>query len=328
MRPETRQLLAQNPSGTNATRLNRLLLQDAYPKELSSRSLESSTQKLRFVPPSVKRRLDNLAEWLRPPNNPSALRLALVIAFIPGAMLLRGLLTYLNAYMMNWVGYRVANDLRVRAFEHAIHLPMGFFGKTSTGDLMTRIENSSGVITTINGSFATLVRDPITIVVLVVAVVGMQPLLSLATLVVFPICLMPVIIYGRKLRKSHSGLHQKFSAATNVLHESFTGVRVVKAYNLEDLVVARFREAARAVTSFFMRSVRASELPGPLIEFIGATGRGADLRLFCVRGARPGPGGGPAGVLHCGVWPVCAVQEPEPPAEPVDRRPRHGRAGL
>ena len=57
--------------------------------------------------------------------------------------------------------------------------------------------------------------------------------LSLATLVVFPICLIPVVIYGRKLRKTHSGIHQKFAGAANVLHESFTGIRVIKAYNLE-----------------------------------------------------------------------------------------------
>jgi subfamily B ATP-binding cassette protein MsbA len=126
-----------------------------------------------------------------------------------------------------------------------------------------------------------------------VAVITMQPFLSLATLVVFPVCLVPVIIYGRKLRKSHSGLHQKFSATTNILHESLTGIRVVKAYNLEELVVERFRDAARAVTGFFMRSVRASELPGPLIELIGSIGVALIFAYF----AFLRPGEAPAGDL-------------------------------
>jgi subfamily B ATP-binding cassette protein MsbA len=117
--------------------------------------------------------------------------------------------------------------------------------------------------------------------------------LSLATLVVFPVCLIPIVIYGRKLRKTHSGIHQKFAGAANVLQESFTGIRVVKAYNLENTVVSQFRSAVKAITSFFMRSVRASELPGPLIEFIGALGVALIFAYF----AFVAPGRAPAGDL-------------------------------
>jgi len=96
--------------------------------------------------------------------------------------------------------------------------------------------------------------------------------LSALTLLVLPLSLIPVIIYGRKLRGSHSGVHAKLANTTKVLHESLTGVRVVKAYNLETLVVEQFRRATQAVVGFFMRATRASELPGPMIEFIGAIG--------------------------------------------------------
>ncbi|MGD0260236.1 MAG: ABC transporter ATP-binding protein [Verrucomicrobiota bacterium] len=293
LRPETRKLLELHPQGKELVFLNRFLLEDAYPRELAARSLPASEKKLLSLPPSIKRILDKIVNWFRPTGNPSRTRLALVIAFIPGAMLLRGLLTYLNAYMLCWVAIRVANDLRVRLFEHVIHLPMGFFSRTSTGDLMARIDGGMGVINTINGSFATIIRDPISIIVLVVAVIVMQPYLSLATLVVFPLCLIPVVIYGRKLRKTHSGIHQKFASAANVLHESFTGIRVVKAYNLENTVVDQFRNAIKAITSFFMRSVRASELPGPLIEFIGSVGVALIFAYF----AFVAPGRAPAGDL-------------------------------
>jgi subfamily B ATP-binding cassette protein MsbA len=56
------------------------------------------------------------------------------------------------------------------------------------------------------------------------------------------------------------------------MHEAFTGMRVIKGYNLESLVVADFRGATDSLTCFFMRAVRAGELPGPLIEFIGSIG--------------------------------------------------------
>jgi subfamily B ATP-binding cassette protein MsbA len=324
LRPETRKLLEQHPQAKDSAQLNRLLLEDAYPQELASRRPSASTQKLQSLPPSARRILDNIAGWFRPTGNPSRTRLALVIAFIPGAMLLRGLLTYLNAYMLCWVAIRVANDLRVKLFEHIIHLPMGFFSRTSTGDLTARIEGAMGVVNTINGSFATMIRDPISIVVLVVFVIGMQPYLSLATLVVFPVCLIPVIIFGRKLRKTHSGIHQKYATAANVLHESFTGIRVVKAYNLENTVVDQFRNAVKAITSFFMRSVRASELPGPLIEFIGSMGVALIFAYF----AFIAPGQAPAGDLLAFFIAVFGLYAPVKNLSRLQSQLSLGRAGV
>jgi len=293
LRPETRKLLEQDPRGKKLVLLNRLLLEDAYPREIAARPFPASEKRLLSLPASARRILDRVLNWFSPTGSPSGTRLALVIAFIPAAMLLRGLLTYLNAYMLNWVSIRVANDLRVKLFEHIIHLPMGFFSRTSTGDLTARIEGAMGIANTINSSFATIVRDPVTVIVLVVALIVMRPFLSLFTLVVFPVCLVPVIIYGRKLRKTHSGIYQKFAGAANVLHESFTGIRVIKAYNLEDTVVDQFRAAVNAVTSYFMRSIRASELPGPLIEFIGSMGVALIFAYF----AFIAPGQAPAGDL-------------------------------
>jgi subfamily B ATP-binding cassette protein MsbA len=228
----------------------------------------------------LKRVLDDTVAWFRPPGSPSRGRMALVIALIPAAMLIRGVLGYINIYMLSWVSIRVANDLRVRLFAHLVNLPMGFFSKTSTGDLMQRFEGAMAVNNTINGSFGIIIREPISIVVLLITLFTMQPLLSLASVLVFPICLVPVIFYGRKLRGSHSGIHGKFAGLANVMHETFTGMRVVKGYNLESLVVAQYRQATNAITSFFMRSVRASELPGPLIEFIGAVGVALILAYF------------------------------------------------
>jgi ATP-binding cassette, subfamily B, bacterial MsbA len=306
LRPETSKLLKQDPRGKTLVTLNRLLLEDAYPQELVSRPLSAGDKRLLSLPPSVRRALDRVVGCLSPSDHPSRLRLALVIAFIPGAMLLRGLLMYLNVYMLSWVSIRVANDLRVRFFEHVIRLPMGFFSRTSTGDLMARIEGAMGVINTINSSFATIVRDPISIIVLLVGLVVLQPYLSLATLVVFPICLIPVIIYGRKLRKSHSGIYQKFAGASNVLHESFTGIRVIKAYNLENTVVDQFRTAVKAITRYFMGSIRASELPGPLIEFIGSLGVALIFAYF----AFIAPGKPPAGDLLAFFMAVFALYAP------------------
>jgi subfamily B ATP-binding cassette protein MsbA len=287
---ETRQLLARNPQGEELVRLNRMLLQDAYSDELRPDKRSQNLQKFQFLPASARESLEKLLRWFRPSEHPNAGWKIFVITLIPGAMFLRGLLTYLNAYFLSWVSIRAANDLRVKLFEHLMNQPMGFFSKHSTGLLTQRVDGAMNVTNTINSSFATIVRDPISIVVLLIALVGLGgTLLSLVTLVLFPLCLVPVIIYGRKLRKSHTGLYAKFVGASDVLHESFTGVRVIKSYNLETLVVDQFQRTVQMATGFFMRSVRASELPGVLIEFLGAMGVALIFTYFAFMApGRPG----------------------------------------
>ena len=224
------------------------------------------------LPAPTKRFFDRLGSWFRPAGRPSTARLILVISFIPASMFLRSLLAYLNTYLLSWVGIRAANDLRVRLFDHLMHLPLRFFNYTSTGDLMARIENAMAVNSTIKDSFGVIIREPVSVMTLVAGLIWLNWRLSLCTLVIFPLCLVPVIIFGRKFRKSDSGIHGKFANLSKVMHEAFTGMRVIKGYNLESLVVADFRRATDGLTGFFMRAVRAGELPGPLIEFIGSLG--------------------------------------------------------
>jgi subfamily B ATP-binding cassette protein MsbA len=224
------------------------------------------------VPTSLQRALERASAWARPSGPPSRTRLLIIIGSIPAAMFIRSLLSYLNTYLLSWVAIRAANDLRVRLFRHLVHLPLRFFNRASTGDLMARIEGAMAVHATIKDAFGVIIREPISILVLVVTLVWMQPWLSLFTLLIFPICLVPIALFGRKFRKSDSGIHAKIAGLNNVTLESFTGIRVIKGYNLESAVVAEFQKAVDGITNFFMRAVRAGELPGPLIEFIGSVG--------------------------------------------------------
>lgn len=247
----------------------------AAPDSRTSRSGKNAS-KIKMLesklPAPLRSTMRSLTQWFNPPGHPSTARKILVISFIPASMFLRSFLTYLNVYFLSWVGIRAANDLRVRLFQHLVHLPLQFFNRASTGDLMAGIEGAMAVNMTVKDSFGVIIREPITILVLIGWLVSHQPLLSLFTLLVFPICLIPVVGFGRKYRKSYSAIHAKYASLNNVMQESFTGIRVIKGFNLEKAMVTQFRQAVDAVTSFFMRQVREGELPGPLIEFIGSIG--------------------------------------------------------
>ena len=118
-----------------------------------------------------------------------------------------------------------------------------------------------------------------------------QPSLTLISVIVFPVCIVPIVIYGRKVRKSSRAVQEYNADLTNLMHESFTGARVIKAYNLEETVSAQFRATTRKYVSQLMRTVRANEIPSQLMELFGALGIAlmfAYIHFWLPRDQRPG----------------------------------------
>jgi subfamily B ATP-binding cassette protein MsbA len=110
-----------------------------------------------------------------------------------------------------------------------------------------------------------------------------QPKLTFMALVLLPLCIGPVIFFAEKLRKSAKATQTNFAAVSQTLHEGLGSVRVVKAYNLEPVVVEEHDRRTRNYISQFMRVIRASEIPGPLIEFVGSVGVAGLLGYIALR---------------------------------------------
>ena len=196
-----------------------------------------------------------------------------IIGAIPAIMLLRNTLQYLSIYLTNWSAMHAIADIRTKLFSHLQNLSLGFFNRASTGDLIARITNDTQVLYGIvGGTFASAVKDPITICILITYQLATNTTLTLISIVVFPVCIVPIVIYGRKVRKSARAVQTYNAELTNLMHESFTGNRVIKAYNLEETVSAEFRATTKKYVGQLMRVVRANEIPSQLMEFFGALG--------------------------------------------------------
>ena len=226
------------------------------------------------VPEFVRTLVDQLLAWLptiAASHNQGVI--VLVIALIPLVMLLRGLVTYLNVYFLQWVAIRAITDLRTRLFNHLLNLSLQFYHGTSTGNLMSRLLNDTAVLqNAISNSIAVLIVGPVTLVSLLAYLIYKQPQLTLISLVVFPVAIIPILIYSRKVRKSSEAIQTNLADLSNLMHESFTGCRIIKAYNLEPMVQKEFQATSRKFVSHYMRIIRSSEIPGPLVEFLGAIG--------------------------------------------------------
>ena len=196
-----------------------------------------------------------------------------VIAAVPVAMMIRGLGTYFSFYLMSWVGAATIHDIRVRVFGHLQRLSLDFFGRARTGDLISRLLNDTqAVFALASTGFSTLAKDPPSVVILVGILLFTQPRLTGVALITMGLVVVPIIIYGRKVRKAWKAAQTHTAELGDVMQETFTGNRVVKAYNMEDAVTERFSATSSKITGQFMRFVRASEIPGPMIEFFGAVG--------------------------------------------------------
>jgi ABC-type multidrug transport system fused ATPase/permease subunit len=265
---DARLVLAQKPTADNLAKRNRILLESAYPGMLANARLPFLD-----LHPRLREQLDGFTKWLPDMQSNRTLSVAFVIIIIPLMMLLRGAVSYLNVYFLQWVAVRAITDLRTKLFAHLMNLPLAFMNKLSTGELISRVMGDTvSVQNAISNSLVVIIKDPATLIGLIALLLWQQPMLTLVSLIVFPICLVPIIIYARKVRQSSKAIQNHYAELARIIHESFTGNRIIKAYNLERNVVTQFRDASGRFIGHYMRSVRAGEMPGPLIEFFGAIG--------------------------------------------------------
>jgi subfamily B ATP-binding cassette protein MsbA len=180
------------------------------------------------------------------------------------------------------VGVRALQNLRLKIFDHLMRLPMSYFGRTSTGELLTRLGEVWLLQATITNTVSIIVRDPITVISLLIVLIIAQPKLTMLTFLVLPLCLLPIIIYGRKIRKNTKAQVANSVDLSKVMVDAFAGSRIIRAYNLEKVVYDQFRDNTNKAVSYAMRLLRAQEIPGPLIEVVGAVGVSLFLTYFAL----------------------------------------------
>ena len=213
----------------------------------------------------------------------------MLIAAIPCVMLLRGLSGYLNVYFLQWTASRTIADLRTRLFAHLLNLSAGFYTQNSSGQLISRvIADTQALQTILSNATSVIIRDPVTLIGILGFLFYQQPRLTLISLVALPVCVIPIAIFSRKVRRNSRQMQAQSAELTQIMSEAFTGHRIVKAYNLEGIAAEKFRSTARRIVGHYMRNIRAMEIPGPLIEFFGSCGV-AFVLLYLINHAQAGP---------------------------------------
>ncbi|MGA1842995.1 MAG: lipid A export permease/ATP-binding protein MsbA [bacterium] len=201
----------------------------------------------------------------------------IMLQIIPLAILalyfLKGVFDYTQVYLMNYIGHRLVMQLRNEIFSHIHRLSHRFFADRSTGMLISRANQDVVLVqSTVTEGIANLLRDPLEILGYLAALFYLNWRWALVAVTVLPFVALLIDRLGRKLRRITWSAQERISDLTVILHETFSGAAIVKAFMMEDREIDRFQHANKAYFNELMRAVRVIALSTPLMEFLGAAG--------------------------------------------------------
>ena len=227
--------------------------------------------------------------WLPRVGEPMGWRQGVgLLCFLPLLIGIRAASDYLNNYCMGWVTERVIRNLRLDLMTKFSTLSLEFFSTFKTGDLLTRINmDTQNLMRCLRVGGADLIKESITVVVVFVYLCLLDPVLTIAALLLVSFCLYPMIVLGKKARRAtRAGLRANVSQSSQLV-ELLGGIRVVKAFCLEEDQLRRFRKTSAQIVHAGMKGVQAKELVNPIIEVVSVLGLGL-LLIYVFQTGRSG----------------------------------------
>lgn len=196
---------------------------------------------------------------------------AVVAIVIIGVAMAKGISEFLATYFINYIGHSVVRDLRNLLYSKIIAQSISFFHKNSTGRLMSAITSDIERIQfAVSQTAADMLKQSFTLVFLLGVLFYYDWRLATISMVLIPLVVFPSAKLGRYIRASSRSSQDKMGELNNVLQETFTGIRIVKAFAMEAFEIEKFKTATRRLLRVSLRWVRAQAVSSPLMEVLGA----------------------------------------------------------
>lgn len=195
-----------------------------------------------------------------------------VVAFaLVAATVLKGIFDYAGTYLVNYAGFGMITDLRDDLYNAILRSSAAFFTKHTTGTLLsTMVNDIERVQYAMSGVLAEFLQQFFTLIFTAAVVVLLGGRLAWVLLLFVPVILYSSRKIGRQVRSTTRGGQDKLAEIQNILHETITGNRIVKAFGMENWEVERFRAAARRLFRANLRLVAAFAISSPLMDILGA----------------------------------------------------------
>ncbi len=212
--------------------------------------------------------LSRVNQWLSSvPPMVTLVRLAVLIAVV---FFLKGFFAYIQRYFSVVVEQGTIRDLRESIYRHLHTLSLSFFHARKTGVLASRITNDVSFIQgAIDKGFVALMRESLLALVYLGVVIWASWKLALVSVFVVPASVFAIVLLGRKLRSTSHRVQEATGEMTSTLTETVSGIRVVKAFSMENFEIRKFVSQTWEYYRAFLKFERISMLAGPMTEFLG-----------------------------------------------------------
>lgn len=186
---------------------------------------------------------------------------------------IKGIFNYAQVYLLSGLGQRVIVDIRNDIYKHLQSLSLSYFERQRTGDLMSRATNDVNIIQrSLTTGISSLVLQPLMIFGIIVFLIYINWKLALVAFVIAPLVAYAINKFGRKMRTVSTRIQDRLSIVTTILQETLSGIRIVKAFNTEDLEINKFTEANEETLAANMKGVQIRATLTPVVELIIALG--------------------------------------------------------
>jgi len=208
--------------------------------------------------------------------------------WIPFIFLIRAVAGYANSYLIQFSGLRVLEAIRTDLFVKLQSLPLSFFKKNRSGDLLARLMHDTEILRQVIAQASSdLIKQPATLlsalgVLGYLAVKDRSFFIALIALITVPICVTVIRAAGKKLARRARSLQHRGGILTATLTESLQSSLEIRAYNLEDRQISQFRQRIREILNLQLKVVKYRQAISPSIEVVASTGFAAAL-FFGVR---------------------------------------------
>jgi ATP-binding cassette, subfamily B, bacterial MsbA len=178
---------------------------------------------------------------------------------------------YLGITEIYYVGYAAVADLRNALFSKILRQPIGFFRDHPAGRLVSMVMNDvERTRPALSEFLVDLFQKGLTFLVFTAVLFVMNWRMAIACAVLLPLVVTPVSKFGRKIRRSAESSQTRIADLSQILQETTTGNRVVKAFGMEDFEIRKFGEAAKQLLRENMRWIRAGVITPPIMDLLGA----------------------------------------------------------
>ena len=234
------------------------------------------------------------------------------IYYIPIAVIalytVKGAAYFGQAYLMGWIGQRVIYDLRNQIYNRLTTQSLNFFAHRKTGELLARISYDVTLVqSAVSTSVTALMRDTMTIIFLIGVIFYQDWLLALIAMAVFPVIIYPILRFGRKMRSATYDGQVVMGEMSSLIEETVGGIRVVKAFGMEDYERGRFRDLIGGFMKHQMRVFRVNAMSFPIMELVAGFGIAG---VLFYGGLRVAAGEATAGTLMSFLAAVIMLYEP------------------